>query len=64
VYILTETKFSWQFLVDSRSTVQTPWYRFLLKRLIVAQLVEKLLTFYGIRWFITVLTGTCQWTLS
>jgi hypothetical protein len=48
-------------LLTEKYTRLTPWSRFLLENLIVAQLVKKLPVFYGTRRFITVFTRTGQW---
>jgi len=42
----------------------TPWFKFILETLIVAQLAKKFSAFYGLPRFITVFTTARHWTLS
>jgi hypothetical protein len=51
-------------LLISVTTWLTPWSRVLLDKLTVTQLVTKFPAFYGARWFITVFTRACHWSLS
>jgi hypothetical protein len=49
---------------DDDDDILTPWCRTFFEKLIVTQLVKKILLSYGTRKFITVLTKARHWTPS
>jgi hypothetical protein len=51
-------------LIHSLTHSLTPWCRILFEKLIITQLVKKILLSYGTPNFITVFTQARHWTLS